>query len=104
MDLVIDGETLRIIGNRILLLMDEVSKKEGSIYLPEVVKERKQRRLNSGVIMAISEKAELPYPFKRGQKVYIKPYIGAELMINKKLYKIIEPDDILAVETEEEND
>ena len=89
-----EGTSFRLIGNRVLVKMKEVEEQINGIYLPEVAKEKQERQAIFGEIVAKGKDVSLEV---KSQKCILKRYVGEELTIDGKLYKIVSPDDILAI-------
>ncbi|NOZ63924.1 MAG: co-chaperone GroES [Caldiserica bacterium] len=91
---------VRPLSDRVLIKrLEEESKTEGGIYLPETAKEKSQKgeviavgegkRLKNGKIVALS--------VKKNDKVLFDKFGGTEVKVEGEEYIILKEDDILAV-------
>ena len=48
---------IRIIGDKCLILPNEVGKKKGSIYIPEITRDREQSQILKGTLVDIGDSA-----------------------------------------------
>ena len=88
------------IGDRVLVKpVEEKDVKKGGIIIPDTAKEKPQE----GIIIALGtgktndDGKKIPFEVKKGDRVLVSKYGGTEIKIDKKEYKILSSDDILAV-------
>jgi len=90
--------SLRVKGERVLIELDKpqetIKLKSVEIYIPQEY----QRKSMTGVVKGVGDKVDLSrYEFKIGDKVVFKRFIGYDVNIGEKEYKICHPDDILGI-------
>lgn len=89
---------LRVLGDRVMIKVDEAPQTEGGIVLPETAQERPQR----GTVVAVgegrrNESGELiPMDLKEGDVVIFAKYGGHEVQDEGEEYKILESSQIYA--------
>ena len=90
-------------GDRILVETQAAEEKIGGIWIPDGAKEKPQicivRNIGNGkLVMNGNGKWQTePIRVKVGQKILVSKYGGSEIKIDGKEYKLVSPDDILAV-------
>ena len=93
---------VRPIGDRILaepVEEKEVKGKKGGIIIPDTAKEKPME----SVVVAVGtgktgdDGKKIPFEVKKGDRVLVSKYGGAEIKLDGKDYKILNSDDILAV-------
>ena len=92
---------LKPLGDRVLVEpVEEKELKKGGIIIPDTAKEKP----TEGVIVALGtgktddNGKKVPFEVKKGDRVLISKYGGTEIKLNGKEYKILNSDDILAME------
>lgn len=104
-------------GHRILVAVDKIKNKIGSIYLAEETKKFDQAKVSTATVIAIGAtayKSKKEYQLQEvsvGDRVYISPYIGFKVYIKNdpdRIYKLVDDEDLLALvedgdETNSEN-
>lgn len=89
---------LKVIGDRVLIKVDEEETTRGGIYLPDSAQEKPQR----GTVMAVGEgqrldSGKLAEPdVKVGDRVIFSKYGGTEVTDGDEEYVILNSHDILA--------
>lgn len=89
---------LKVIGDRVLIKVDEEETTRGGIYLPDSAQEKPQR----GTVVAVGEghrldSGKLVEPdVKAGDRVIFSKYGGTEVTDGDEEYVILNTDDILA--------
>jgi chaperonin GroES len=86
---------IKPLGERVVIQpIDEESRTEGGLYIPDTAKEKPQ----TGIVVAIGEGSEeTPITVKVGEKVLFPKYTGTDIKIGGDDYKIMEFDKVLAV-------
>jgi len=89
---------LKILGDRVLVKVDEAQTTEGGIHLPESAQEKPQR----GTVIAVGEGRRLEDgtvqapDVKKGDKIIFAKYGGTEIEDSGEEYIILETDQIYA--------
>jgi chaperonin GroES len=86
---------IKPLGERIVIQpLDEESRTEGGLYIPDTAKEKPQ----TGVVVAVGEGSEeTPITVKVGEKVLFPKYTGTEIKIGNNEYIIMDFEKVLAV-------
>jgi chaperonin GroES len=93
---------VRPVGDRILVepLEEKENKgKKGGIIIPDTAREKPME----SVVMALGtgklddKGKKVPFEVKKGDRVLTNKFGGTEIKLDGKEYKILSPDDILAV-------
>jgi chaperonin GroES len=86
---------IKPLGERVVIQpLDEESRTEGGLYIPDTAKEKPQ----TGVVMAVGEGSEeTPITVKVGEKVLFPKYTGTEVKIGSTEYIIMDFEKVLAV-------
>jgi len=92
------GDELFLLKKYVLVEMEQVKEKTaGGLFIPDSVKFVAQGRVDKGVLVCISKEVSASdLPLKIGDTVFVHRFAGIEMEINKKLYKIVESNDIYA--------
>ncbi len=89
---------LKILGDRVMIKVDEPETSEGGIHLPESAQEKPQR----GKVVAVGEGRRLddgtlvPPDVKEGDKVIFSKYGGTEITDEGEEYTILDSSQIYA--------
>ena len=89
---------LRILGDRVMIKVDEAAESEGGILLPETAQEKPQR----GTIVGVGEGARtedgelIPSDLEEGDVVIFAKYGGTDITDEGEEYKILETSQIYA--------
>lgn len=89
---------LRILGDRVMVKVDEPETSEGGIHLPESAQEKPQR----GTVVAVGEGRRLddgtlvPPDVKEDDRVIFAKYGGTEINEGSEEYLILDSDQIYA--------
>ncbi len=89
---------LRILGDRVMIKVDEAAETEGGILLPETAQEKPQR----GTIVAVGEGTRtedgelIPCDLEEGDVVIFAKYGGTDITDEGEEYKILETSQIYA--------
>ncbi len=89
---------LKIIGDRVMIEVDEPETTEGGIHLPESAQEKPQQ----GTVVEVGEGRRLdngalvPPDVKKGDKVIFAKYAGTEIADEGKEYLILDSSQIYA--------
>jgi len=86
---------LRLLNDYVLVQMEEVPEKKGSIYLPESVVEKEKRRLCKGIVRGCGKMVNPE--IQRGQRCILDYYAGEEFMIDNVFYKIVKDENIVLI-------
>jgi chaperonin GroES len=86
---------IKPLGSRIVIrAVDEESRTEGGLYIPDTAKEKPQ----SGMVVAVGEGTEdVSITIKVGEKVLFPKYSGTEIKIGNEEYIIMDFEKVLAV-------
>ena len=91
---------IRPLTDRVLVEpLDEKEVKKGGIVIPDSAKEKPQE----GEVIAVGpgkvddDGKQIPMTVKKGDRVLVPKYGGAEIKIDDKKYQIVREDDILGV-------
>ena len=92
---------LKPLGGRVVVEpLEEKEKVEGGIIIPETAQEKP----SEGKVVALgtgktdSKGNKVPFEVKPGDRVLLSKYGGTEIDLDEKKYKILDSDDILAIE------
>lgn len=96
------SQTLKPLGNRVLVEHVDAPEKVGRLYIPEAAKETPTEAivvaLGTGRARDTSTKTRyLPFEVAVGDRVLVSKYGGTTVKHNDKEYKILSQDDIIAV-------
>ena len=89
---------LRILGDRVMIKVDEPETSEGGIHLPESAQEKPQR----GAVVAVGEGRRLedgtlvPPEVEEGDQVIFAKYGGTDITDEDEEYLILDSDQIYA--------
>lgn len=89
---------LKILGDRVMVKVDEAQTTEGGIHLPESAQEKPQR----GTIVAVGEGRRLedgtlqPSDLQEGDRIIFARYGGTEIEDDGEEYLIMDTDQIYA--------
>ena len=86
---------IKPLGERVVIQpLDEESRTEGGLYIPDTAKEKPQ----TGIVVAVGEGSEeTPITVKAGEKVLFPKYTGTEIKIGNDEYIIMDFEKVLAV-------
>ena len=86
---------IKPLGERVVIQpLDEESRTEGGLYIPDTAKEKPQ----TGLVVAVGEGSEeTPITVKIGEKVLFPKYTGTEIKIGNTDYIIMDFEKVLAV-------
>ena len=86
---------IKPLGERVVIQpLDEESRTEGGLYIPDTAKEKPQ----TGLVVAVGEGSEeTPITVKTGEKVLFPKYTGTEIKIGNIEYIIMDFEKVLAV-------
>jgi len=91
---------IRPLADRVLVQpLEEKEVKKGGILIPDSAKEKPQE----GKVIAVGpgkldeDGKKIPMTVKKGDRVLMPKYGGAEIKIDDKTYQIVREDDILGV-------
>lgn len=91
---------IRPLADRVLVQpLEEKEVKKGGILIPDSAKEKPQE----GKVIAVGpgkldeDGKKIPLTVKKGDRVLMPKYGGAEIKIDDKAYQIVREDDILGV-------
>lgn len=95
-------DDVKVVGNKVLVQLDESKEQWGKLALPQ---DHSTRSLK-GNILQIGKNVDLSqFCFKVGDKVIFSPWVGSDVQFDfgqKIKYKVIHPDDILCILLNEE--
>ena len=89
---------LRVLGNRVMIKVDEPETTEGGIHLPESAQEKPQR----GIVVGVGEGNRLedgtlvPLDMDEGDRVIFAKYGGTEITDEDEEYLILDSEQIYA--------
>ena len=86
---------IKPLGERVVIQpLDEESRTEGGLYIPDTAKEKPQ----TGIVVAVGEGSEeTPITVKVGEKVLFPKYTGTEIKMGNDEYIIMDFEKVLAV-------
>jgi chaperonin GroES len=86
---------IKPLGERVVIQpLDEESRTEGGLYIPDTAKEKPQ----TGIVVAVGEGSEdTPITVKVGEKVLFPKYTGTDIKIGNDEYIIMDFEKVLAV-------
>lgn len=86
---------IKPLGERVVIQpLDEESRTEGGLYIPDTAKEKPQ----TGIVVAVGEGSEeTPITVKVGKKVLFPKYTGTEIKMGNDEYIIMDFEKVLAV-------
>jgi len=91
---------IKPLADRVLVEpLEEKEVKKGGIVIPDSAKEKPQE----GKVIAVGpgkldeDGKKIPMTVKKGDRVFMPKYGGAEIKIDDKTYQIVREDDILGV-------
>jgi co-chaperonin GroES (HSP10) len=92
----------KVVGNKILIRLDERIEKIGGLYVAEGSK----KQIPAGEILEIGSEVDVNfYPVKVGNIIKVGAFTGWDVKFkdDKREYKLIHPDDVLMVKIQEGN-
>jgi chaperonin GroES len=86
---------IKPLGERVVIQpLDEESRTEGGLYIPDTAKEKPQ----TGMVVAVGEGSEeTPITVKVGEKVLFPKYTGTEIKIGNDEFIIMDFEKVLAI-------
>ena len=91
---------IRPVNHNILVeLIEDTTYASALIVIPESAKQESQRGIVKALGQGVENKAGVlvPFPYKVGDELLINKYGGAAIDLGKKKYKMLAPQDVLAV-------
>lgn len=87
---------LKVLGNRVMIKVDEAAETEGGIVLPETAQKKPQR----GTVVAVGEGRKndsgeiIAPPVDEGDTVVFAEYGGHDITVDGEEYKILDVDQL----------
>jgi chaperonin GroES len=94
------SQNIRPVGDRILVeAIEEKESKKGGIIIPDTAKEKPMESLvvALGTGKMDDKGKKVPFQVKKGDRVLVAKYGGTEIKLDGKEYRILNSDDVLAV-------
>jgi chaperonin GroES len=91
---------IRPLGDRVLVEpMEQAEMKKGGMIIPDSAKEKPQegKVISVGPGKLDDDGKRMPMEVKKGDRVLMPKYGGAEVKLDDKSYQLIREDDILAI-------
>lgn len=92
----------KVVGNKILIRLDERIEKVGSLYVPDADK----KQIPEGEILEVGSEVDVKFfPVKKGDRIKVSAFTGWDVSFknDKREYKLIHPTDVLMLKIQEGN-